>query len=480
MWFSASALFLAAAAVSTVAAAGAVDQEPKINRRPDSFWDHIVKGGRVQADSQKPGAHKRLEGQLTNYQLRVRKNDPSELGVDTVKQYSGYLDDDDTDKHLFYWFFESRSNPSKDPVVLWLNGGPGCSSFIGLFDELGPSTIPNSDLKPVSNPYSWNSNANVIFIDQPVNTGYSYSNNRTKTSPAAAKDIYALLTLFFHEFPEYAKQDFFVTGESYAGHYIPAIGNEILAHKDRNINLKGLAIGNGLTDPYVQYSYYRPMACGEGGYPAVLSPSDCQSMKNAEPECKRQIKACYDGGNANTCSRATSYCNSNVLGVYRGNVYDILSPDGTGKTSYASQFLTDQNTKEALGVEVDRRYSQCSGVVYNDFVGAGDWMSPAQRVIPGILAQIPVLIYAGDIDYICNWLGNRAWVNALDWPGKSAFNSAKSKELRAKSGKNYGNVRAAQGFSFMQIYKAGHTVPEYEGEGSLDFLNRWMGGEWSK
>lgn len=367
--------------------------------------------------------------------------------------------------------------------MLWLNGGPGCSSFIGLFTELGPATIPNPDYKPVNNPYSWNANANVIFIDQPVNTGYSYGGNRTKSSPAAAKDIYALLTLFFSEFPEYAKQDFFVTGESYAGHYIPAIGHEILSHKDRNINLKGLAIGNGLTDPLVQYDYYRPMACGEGGYPAVITPSQCQTMKNAEAQCKSRIQACYDGASASDCRRATDFCNQNVLGVYTqggNNVYDVLHKDGSGKKSNSTEFLNLASTKEALGVEVNRRYQMCNFNVYGDFLNAGDWMKPVQRVIPGILAQIPVLIYAGDLDYICNWLGNRAWVNALDWPGKKAFNDAKVNELRTKSGHNYGNVRAAQGFSFMQIYKAGHTVPEYEPEGSLDFLNRWIAGEWSK
>lgn len=293
-----------------------------------------------------------------------------------------------------------------------------------------------------------------------------------------------MLTLFFNQFPEYAKQDFFVTGESYAGHYIPAIGHEILSHKDRNINLKGLAIGNGLTDPYTQYLYYRPTACGQGGYPAILSQSDCQSMKNAEPGCQQQIKKCYDGGSASVCKQATNSCNNAFFGIYqRGTtrgVYDILHDDGTGKTSYATQFLASSNAKQALGVEANRAYQQCDGTVYSDFVNAGDWMTPAHRVIPGILTEIPVLIYAGDIDFICNWLGNEAWTLALDWPGKSALNAAKQKELRANSGKNYGNVRNAQGLALMQIYKAGHTVPEYEGEGSLDFLNRWMGGEWSK
>ncbi|KHN97401.1 carboxypeptidase Y precursor [Metarhizium album ARSEF 1941] len=489
MWLSISTLLLVAATTAAAAAAArAVQGDPAaaeaVNRRSDSFWDYIVKGAEVPAASTKPGAHKKLEGDLANYQLRVRQADPAELGVDKVKQLSGYLDDTEQDKHLFYWFFESRNDASKDPVVLWLNGGPGCSSFIGLFDELGPATIRKPDLVPVNNPYSWNSNASVIFIDQPVDVGYSYGNGTAANSQAAAKDIYAMLSLFFHQFPTYAGRDFFVTGESYAGHYIPAIGKELLSHNDSNINLKGLAIGNGLTDPYIQYMYYRPTACGQGGYPAVLSPSDCQSMKNAEPECQRQIKACYDGAGTGACSRATTNCNNNLLGIYQSgtdkSVYDITSPVGTGNTSYAVQFLASAKTKQALGVEAGRAYDQCNFDVYGDFVRNGDWMTPAQRVIPGILEKIPVLIYAGDVDFICNWLGNEAWTLALDWPGKAALNASKPQELRAKSGKNYGNVRAAQGLSLMQIYKAGHTVPEYEGEGSLDFINRFMGGEWSK
>ncbi|KAG5995011.1 hypothetical protein E4U52_000478 [Claviceps spartinae] len=472
---SITALCLAAA--MAVAAAS----DATINPLPDSFWDHIVKGSRVQAQGHNSGAHKRLEGQLANYQLRAHTHDPTILGIDKVKQYSGYLDDADTNKHMFYWFFESRGNPSKDPVVLWLNGGPGCSSFIGLFDELGPASLPNANLKPVSNPFSWNTKANVIFIDQPVNTGYSYSENRTTTSPAAAQDIYALLTLFFHEFPQYATQDFFIAGESYAGHFIPSIGHEILSHTDRNINLKGLAIGNGLTDPLIQYSSFRPMVCGQGGHRAVMRPADCRRMKSAEPECLRQIKECYDLGNPNTCSSASDYCNTHVLRVWGGNIYDILHPNGTRKASYATEFLRESSTKKALGVEVTRQYEECNMDVYDDFVVAGDWMSSVSlRVIPGILAQIPMLIYAGDLDYICNWLGNSAWVSALDWPGQSAFKSAKLSELSVPSGRKYGNVRAAKGLTFMRIYGAGHTVPEYDGEGSLDFFDRWMGGEWSK
>lgn len=213
-------------------------------------------------------------------------------------------------------FFESRNDPKNDPVILWLNGGPGCSSLTGLFLELGPSSI-DKNLKLHSNPYSWNANASVIFLDQPVNVGYSYSGSSVSNTIAAGKDVYALLTLFFKQFPEYAKQDFHIAGESYAGHYIPVFTSEILSHKKRNINLKSVLIGNGLTDGLTQYEHYKPMACGEGGYPAVLDDGECQAMENALPRCQSLIQNCYDSESVWSCVPASIYCNNALLGPYQ-------------------------------------------------------------------------------------------------------------------------------------------------------------------
>lgn len=105
-----------------------------------------------------------------DYCLRLRTVDPSKLGIDTVKQWSGYMDYKDS-KHFFYWFFESRNDPANDPIILWLNGGPGCSSFTGLLFELGPSSI-GADMKPIHNPYSWNNNASMIFLEQPLESAF--------------------------------------------------------------------------------------------------------------------------------------------------------------------------------------------------------------------------------------------------------------------------------------------------------------------
>ncbi|CAI7585587.1 unnamed protein product [Penicillium manginii] len=465
----------------------------KHNRRPDSHWDHVVRGEEVQSVwvTGAGGTKEReIDGKLEAYDLRVKKVDPSVLGVDPdVKQYSGYLDDNENDKHLFYWFFESRNDPENDPVVLWLNGGPGCSSLTGLFMELGPSSI-NAEIKTVYNDYSWNSNASVIFLDQPVNVGYSYSGSAVSSTVAAGKDVYALLSLFFKQFPQYAKQDFHIAGESYAGHYIPQFASEILSHKKRNINLKSVLIGNGLTDGLTQYEYYRPMACGDGGYPAVLDEGTCQSMDNALPRCQQMIQACYDSESAWVCVPASIYCNNALLAPYQRtgqNVYDVrgkcedesnLCYKGMG---YVSEYLNQANVREALGAEVDG-YDSCNFDINRNFLFNGDWMKPFHRLVPGLLEQIPVLIYAGDADFICNWLGNKAWTEALEWPGQKKFAGLELDDLvieqNKHTGKKIGQVKSHGNFTFMRLYGGGHMVPMDQPESSLEFFNRWLGGEW--
>jgi len=460
----------------------------KHTRKPDSHWDFITSGQKVEGQytvNAKGEQEREIDGPLAAFNLRTKKVDPSSLGIDTVKQYSGYLDNEEDDKHLFYWFFESRNDPKNDPVLLWLNGGPGCSSMGGLFMELGPSSV-NAKGETKYNPSSWNANASVIFLDQPVNTGFSYSSNKVSSTVAAGKDIYALLTLFFETFPEYAKQDFHISGESYAGHYIPIFASEILSHKKRNINLKSVLIGNGLTDGLTQYEYYRPMACGDGGWPAVLDEQSCQSMDNALPRCQSLIESCYNSESVWSCVPASIYCNNAMMGPYQRtgqNVYDVREKCTGGDLCYAemgwiADYLNQPKVKKALGVEVEK-FDSCNFDVNRNFLFNGDWMKPIHRVVPGLLKEIPVLIYAGDADFICNWLGNLAWTNALEWPGQKKYVAAPLKELTLlEDGSSIGSVKSAGNFTFIRLHAGGHMVPYDQPEASLDMLNRWIAGEW--
>ena len=156
------------------------------------------------------------------------------------KQYSGYLDITEG-KHFFYWFVESQKDPENAPVVLWLNGGPGCSSLFGNLGENGPFRV-NSDGKTlVLNPSSWNKVANVIYLESPVGTGYSYKDDKKyhNTDVSTAEDNHLVMEAFFKKYPNLKKNPFYITGESYAGIYIPMLAQQIFV-KNSTINLKGI------------------------------------------------------------------------------------------------------------------------------------------------------------------------------------------------------------------------------------------------
>ncbi|QNP96321.1 Carboxypeptidase Y [Yarrowia lipolytica] len=404
----------------------------------------------------------------------LRVADPSSLGLDDVQQYSGYVDIEEEDKHFFYWFFESRNDPKNDPVLLWLNGGPGCSSMTGQFFELGPSSI-NEDLT-----------LEPFFLEP---------ERLLKNSRAAAEDVHKFLSLFFDKFPKYAKQDFHIAGESYAGHYIPAIATEIQSHSDKNYNLTSILIGNGITDERTQVEYYRPMACGEGGYPAVITPEECDKMERDVPKCQRLVDLCYSTNNRIACVAPNFYCNAVTMGAYQQtgrNVYDIREQCGDSDLCYEQEdwitaYLNQPHVLEAIGAEVEV-FEGCKNDVGIDFVFDGDHNRPFHYDIADLLDDgLPVLIYAGDKDFICNWLGNQAWTDTLDWTDAESFFLAETRNWTAqvptKHGKtkavHAGTVKNAGKLTYLRVFDAGHMVPFNQPETSLDMVNRWIAGDYA-
>ncbi|KAH3673537.1 hypothetical protein WICMUC_003644 [Wickerhamomyces mucosus] len=422
------------------------------------------------------------DSRFKDYQLRTKVINPGSLGIDTVNQTSGYLDFEG--HHFFYYFFESRNNPETDPVILWLNGGPGCSSLTGLFFELGPSSI-GKDIKPIYNPYSWNSNASVIFLDQPVGVGYSYGDEKVSTTYAAAKDVFIFLELFYQKFPQFIKNDFHIAGESYAGHYIPAIASEIINHADRSFELTSVLIGNGITDSLVQDKYYQPMACGLGGYKKVLDDDACDKMEKDYPRCARLVEACYSSKIAFTCVPATIYCSDVLLGPYEKtglNYYDIRSAcESDNGLCYngidnVEQYLNLPYVQEALGSEVEK-FSGCNDEVFSNFAYTGDESKPLQSYITELLDKgYPVLIYAGDKDFICNWLGNLAWTNDLDWILADSYRKEFLKPWYHNDGSVAGQIKSFGGLTFLRVFDAGHMVPYDQPEVSLKMVNTWIWG----
>lgn len=431
--------------------------------------------------------------EFPGYQIRLKE---PQLCDTTVKSYSGYLDIDE-ETHLFFWFFESRSNPSNDPITLWLNGGPGCSSSTGLLFELGPCKIANEGQNVTFNKNSWNEVSNIIFLDQPVQVGYSYGGKSINSSPNSAKDVYAFLQLFYEKFEKFAENSFHVFGESYAGTYIPNIGSFInTANKalptpsSRIIPLVSLGIGNGLTDTYIQFASIPEHSCGASKF-AIFDEATCDSIRSKIPQCQRLTKYCYNAPNRFTCVPATLSC-WQVAGPIQNsgkNPYDVRkSCDRDGddgplcykEMGWIETYLNQPKIKSALGASKDRTFESCNMDINRAFTFNGDVSHNTAALIPQLLEDgIKLLIYAGEADFMCNYIGNLEWTLALEWTGKADYNLAAPLDfISGKEGKSAGKTRSTGAGSgtltYLQVYDAGHMVPFDQPEVSLDFYTRWI------
>lgn len=188
-------------------------------------------------------------------------HDASRVLTPSIVRYAGYVTVDAAHKReLFYWFTESQGDVSSDPLVLWLNGGPGCSSVGGgLMSELGPFfPLPNTTHgSPAlqNNPFAWNTVANVIFLEAPAGVGFSVSGDKsdyTTGDAQTAADMLAFMLGFLERFPQFADTPFWITGESYGGHYVPNLAKAIVDHNAVagavQINLQGFLVGNAWTN----------------------------------------------------------------------------------------------------------------------------------------------------------------------------------------------------------------------------------------
>lgn len=441
--------------------------------------------------------------QFGEYKLRV--TEPS-LCDPSVKQYSGYLDITD-DKHLFFWFFESRSSPEEAPLVMWLNGGPGCSSSTGLLFELGPCNIADEGASTTFNPHSWNAHANVIFLDQPINVGYSYSEDGSTvdSSPVAGKDVYAFMQLFLNRFPKYATQPFHLAAESYGGTYGPNIANVIYTENQQlplspdaklvKINLASVMLGNGMTDNYVQMASIPDYLC-DGPYPIYDDPdgAQCTALRSKVPTCQRLIKACRDFNSRLTCVPAALYCNSQLyapiqqsgLNPYDARVKCDREKDGPlcyRQMGWIETYLNDPEVKAALGVNPQRNFESCNMAVNQAFMLQGDSMHDTPLLLTDMVNDgVRLLIYAGNADMMCNYMGNERWVEQLDTIFFDEFSTASTEQwVTMSSGKVAGTVRSAGGggfgagnVTFVTVYESGHMVPYDQPEAALDMMTRWI------
>ncbi|KAK7036761.1 hypothetical protein VNI00_011427 [Paramarasmius palmivorus] len=429
------------------------------------------------------------------HSARIKKTDFCDP---TVNGYSGYIDIEA--RHLFFYFFESRSSPETDDVIFWTNGGPGCSSSIGLFMELGPCRILDEH-GPKSHPESWNSNANIFFIDQPVGVGFSYAEygETVGTTEEAAKDIAAFVAIFFENFSQFRGRPLHMAGESYGGRYVPLFASAVY---DQNsalinaglapINLTSIMIGNGTPHLFHKLLAFYDMSCTTASLPPVLDISTCVAMKQLVPRCRKWMKeSCIDQFDAINCNAAVKFCEESFTSPFwktGKNPYNLnqLCEGGLEvlcypATKHISNFLSDPDIKAKLGVDmhpsIPSNFTGCSSYVGDAFERTLDRMHLSTLHIGALLERgIRVLIYVGTYDWMSSWVASERWTLELDWSGRDEFVGQELKEWYV-DGKRAGRVRKWGNFAFVTVDGAGHMVPYDKPKQALEMVNRWLAGK---
>jgi serine carboxypeptidase-like clade 1 len=424
--------------------------------------------------------------------------------------YSGYMPVGDlsgTPGHLHYWFIESESAPSEDPVVLWLNGGPGSSSLIGLLTENG-QIVTNDDslLNPIDgvpqvyyNKYSWSASANMLYLESPKGVGFSYCDEATSTAQCVnddtttSQDAYEFLVNWFAAFPEYKSNKFYITGESYAGIYIPMMMDQLTQDVlHAKINLVGSAIGNGCWGNTVgTCAFSSPEAqqisaafyFGHGMYSQTLRTAideACGDFTSMPPKCLKQLSLMneeignfdiyniYDECGRDDRRRLKS-SESSLMGAFElmsqqtvtvetADSFKVSAGYGQalngyqcGAESAMDAWLAEPSVVEALHVKAGT-----SGMKYDKTA------TDMRPLYAQLIDQYQMLIYSGDTDGCVPYVGTETWTRGLNYSVTEDWHQWMGKPDDVHSLHKAGYAVTYDKFQFITVNGAGHMVPQFQ------------------
>ncbi|KAG1365677.1 Serine carboxypeptidase-like 27 [Cocos nucifera] len=398
-----------------------------------------LRGGLLLAAEQESDRITELPGQPTNV---------------AFSQYSGYVTvDPRAGRALFYWLVEARPAAQPAPLVLWLNGGPGCSSVAyGASEELGPFRIRPDGYTLYLNRHAWNNVANVLFLESPAGVGFSYSNTSmdlyTAGDRRTATDAYVFLVNWFERFPQYQYREFYIAGESYAGHYVPQL-SQVIVQKNKGvqnpiINFKGFMVGNAVTDDFHDYVgtfeyWWTHGLISDTTYHNLRATCNLQSSQHPSAECVKNLNvASSEQGNIDPYSIYTRPCNDSS--ALKRNL------KGRYKNGY--------------------KMPRDSDIVGNYWADSPRSMLPIYQEL--IAAGVRIWVFSGDTDAVVPVTATRYSIDALKLPTLRRWYPWYD------HGKVGGWSQAYKGLTFVTIAGAGHEVPLHRPRQALILFRHFL------
>ncbi|XP_055856949.1 retinoid-inducible serine carboxypeptidase-like [Episyrphus balteatus] len=392
--------------------------------------------------------------------------------------------------HMFYWLFYTTANVSKytdRPLAIWLQGGPGASSTgYGNFEELGPLTL---DL--VARNHTWVKDMNVLFIDNPVGSGFSYvdsSKYLTRNNKQIALDLVELMKGFYNNHPEFKKVPLHIFCESYGGKMAPEFALELyhaIEKKEIESNLKSVALGDPWVSPMDSVNAWAPLLLNMG---IIDHDGHDKIMKSADKTGKALDNGKY--------SQSTLYWSDTqrvLLDESKGvDFYNILLP--TNGDAYSRSLLSneelmyrtlvkydiDENrdqilqnlmrgaVSKALKIPKNVVWGSQSSTTFN--VLMGDFMKPVVDIVETLLnsTSLEVSVFSGQLDLICATPGAVNWINGMKWNNKSAYESAPRVGIVVDRVLE-GYQKEAGKFAMFWVDRAGHMVPN-DNPRAMDYI----------
>ncbi|KAL3088562.1 hypothetical protein niasHT_023180 [Heterodera trifolii] len=424
------------------------------------------------------------------------------------KHFSGFLQVSPT-HFLHYWFVTSQKDPSKDPLVFWFNGGPGCSSLDGLVNEMGPYLVNPDGQTLRENPFSWNKFASVVYIEAPAGVGFSYATdgNTTTNDDLTSLENYEAIKQFFSKHPSFRNHSVFITGESYGGVYVPTLTARIVdGQAEFPINLKGMAIGNGYMNANLNIDTSARFAYGHGIIDekiwneleqrccrGCIDGCDLTALKDS---CERMVDDIFEflwhGGlnpydlyrdcdpspgrnsirmevlkNGLVPPKMLRRFFSNATRNFRRRLQDtVQGAQNVGTPSVPCLNDTDLTTylnlpevRKALNIpDSVGHWDICSEDITEKYQRQYDDTSPFVKKI--LNAHVRVLLYYGDTDMACNFMLGQQFSAQLGL--KRSINKQPWKVARQIAG--FKTIYARGFLTFLTVRGAGHMAPQWRAQ----------------
>ncbi|KAI8975098.1 Alpha/Beta hydrolase protein [Mycotypha africana] len=412
-------------------------------------------------------------------------------GIDVDKlnftQYAGHIEiNSTTNANIFFWMVEKEATAPLGKLIIWLNGGPGCSSMDGLFLENGPFRV-NKDLSLSITEGGWQNYATNVFVDQPVGTGFSFANTDSymHTMSDVTDEFVLFIDKLFDTFPSLRQQDLYIAGESFAGTYIPYFALRLLElnQKGQKYSLKGIAIGNGWIAPEHQYNAYYDFSAAQNLISNDRLPLVSAHMKICQDDLKKKETI-----HISSCERIVSdilddstHENGNGTKVCL-NMYDIRLKDETFpdcglswpyELDDVTKYLRLPEVKRAIHAEKQTLgWKECTSLVSIELHEDND--KPAYYLLPDILKEIPVLLFSGEYDLICNYVGTEYLIGNMTWNGSKGFAKDIQREEWTIDNKLAGYYTQERNLTYVLIKDGSHMVPYDRPLECLDMMNRFM------